>query len=306
MQAILLALHGGPTAEGAVHLARLLRERTRATIEAVAVLEPPPILDYGYGPVYVPDAATEEALEQELRAEVEQQLVRCDLGTIKPSILRGPRMSSIAAAAAARGASIIVVGIGPHQLSDRALGGETALQLAQQASTPVLAVPAGVRSLPHRVLAAVDFSAASSCAARAATTLMTAGDTLDLAYVGAAFRIRGVVLGPLHTRDATRRIAEFAAEIEVPSAVRKVTRVFAGDPARTLLDVASQTGADLIALGSHGYSSWQRLVLGSVSAKVLRLAQCAVLIYPARCVAPSESRGREEGHVDAAGVGACA
>lgn len=304
MMTILLALHGGPTSEGAVKIARLLRERTGAEIEAMAVLEPPPILDYGYGPIYIPDAATEEALEQELRAEVEQQLARGDLAAINPSILHGPRTSSIAGAARARDANLIVIGIGPHQLSDRALGGETALHVAQRALTPVLAVPAGMHHLPHRILAAADFSPASLWAARSALRLMTAGDTLDLAYVGAAARIGGVILGPHHTVDAQRRLNEFAAQVEVPSGVRKLTTVFAGEPARTLLDVARQTGADLIALGSHGYTPWQRLLLGSVSSKVLRVAQCAVLIYPARCVPTTASAASEGGVVDAVGASA--
>jgi len=304
MTKILLALHGGPTSEGAVHVARLLRERTGAEIEAVAVLEPPPILDYGYGPIYIPDAATEEALEQELRAEVERQLARSDLAVIKPSILQGPRTSSLVGAATARDASLIVIGIGPHQLSDRALGGETALHVAQRALTPVLAVPAGMRHLPHRVLAAADFSPASLWAARSALELMTPGDILDLAYVGAAAQIGEVILGPHHTRDAQRRLNEFAAHIAVPSSMRKRTTVFAGEPARTLLDVARQTGADLIALGSHGYTPWQRLFLGSVSSKVLRVAQCAVLIYPARCVATTASAASEAGGVETVGASA--
>jgi nucleotide-binding universal stress UspA family protein len=302
MTRILLALHGGPTSEGAVNVARSLRDRTGAEIEAVAVLEPPPILDYGYGPVYIPDAATEAMLEEELRAQVERQLARGDLTAIKPSILHGPRVSSIAGAATARHASLIVIGLGPHQLTDRALGGETALHLAQQASTPVLAVPAGMRCLPHRILAAADFSPSSLWAARTATTLITAGGILELAYVGAAARIGGVVLGPHHTRDAQRRLGEFAAEIQVPAGVRKLMTVFAGEPAPTLLDVASQTGADLIALGSHGYSPWQRLLLGSVSWKILRLAQCAVLIYPARCVATSDAPVRNAESAGAVGA----
>jgi len=304
MTKILLALHGGPTSEGAVNVARLLSERTGAEIEAVAVLEPPPILDYGYGPVYIPDAATEEALEQELRAEVEQQLARCHLAAIKPSILHGPRTSSIAGAATARDANLIVIGIGPHQLSDRAVGGETALHVAQHALMPVLAVPAGMRDLPHRILAAADFSPASLWAARSALQLVTAGDTLELAYVGAAARIGGVVLGPHHTRDAHRRLGEFAAQVEMPSGVRKLTTIFAGEPARTLLAVARQTGADLIALGSHGYGPWQRLLLGSVSSRVLRVAQCAVLIYPARCVPTLAAAASAGSDGDAVGASA--
>ena len=299
MKKILLGVHGGATADGAAHVARLLRDRTGASLDVVAVLEPPPILDYVYGPIYIPDAATEDALEEQLRAEVEQQLANCGLGDTRFSVVRGPRASSLAGAAAAREADVIVVGIGPHHLTDRALGGETALHLAQQAVTPVLAVPAPMRALPHRTLAAMDFSAVSLSAARLVASILARGERLELAYVDSAASVGKAVLGPSRSAQAMRRLQQMATEIPVPAGAHVLTSVFAGGAAKTLLDVATQTGAELIALGSHGYSPWRRLLIGSVSSKVLRLAQCAVLIYPARCVA---STPMPKGYATVAGV----
>lgn len=284
MKKILLALHGGPSADGAVHVAHLLRARTGASIEAVAVLEPLPAFDYGYAPAYVPDPATEDELEDQLHADVERQLVRCDLGGATLAVLRGPRASTILDRARSCAADLIVLGLGPHHFMDRALGGETALHLAQHASTPVLAVPPDARTLPHRILVAVDFSPASLAAARLAASLLTGGDTLALAHVGAAAQIGSIVMGPIKLSDAFHRVDEFAAELERPTGVLVTTDVLAGEPTRRLLDLAAETKADAIALGSHGYSLWQRVLLGSVSSKVLRLARCSVLIYPARCV----------------------
>lgn len=42
---------------------------------------------------------------------------------------------------------------------------------------------------------------------------------------------------------------------------------------------ALEQGCDLIFIGSHGRSGLSRLLLGSVTAKVLNLAPCAVLVY---------------------------
>ena len=285
MRKILLGLHGGPTADGAVHIARQIASRTGASIEAVAVLQPPTVMDYGYGPVYVPDPSTEAQLEEQLRVDAMNQLARCDLAGTKLSVLEGQRTSSILETAAACAGDLIVVGIGPHEFADRALGGETALHLAQRASTPVLAVPTGMRRLPRHILVAVDFSPSSLAAARLAASILSAGDTLELAHVTSAMQIGSVALGPVPKAEAEHRLQEFAAQVKAPPKVRVLTRVFGGEPARTLLEVATQTGADTIALGSHGYNFWQRVLLGSVSSKVLRLAECAVLIYPSRCVA---------------------
>lgn len=46
-----------------------------------------------------------------------------------------------------------------------------------------------------------------------------------------------------------------------------------------IVDAATKHGCDLIFMGSHGRSGLSRLLLGSVTAKVLSLAHVAVLVY---------------------------
>ena len=46
-----------------------------------------------------------------------------------------------------------------------------------------------------------------------------------------------------------------------------------------IVDAAQTHGCDLIFMGSHGRSGLSRLLLGSVTAKVLSLAHVAVLVY---------------------------
>jgi nucleotide-binding universal stress UspA family protein len=50
-----------------------------------------------------------------------------------------------------------------------------------------------------------------------------------------------------------------------------------GDAAKTILAQAAQTGAQLIVMGRRGLGGLPGLVLGSVSSKVLQLADCACL-----------------------------
>ena len=49
-----------------------------------------------------------------------------------------------------------------------------------------------------------------------------------------------------------------------------------GKPADELLELAREVGADLIIVGSKGLTGVERLVLGSVSEKVVREAGCTV------------------------------
>lgn len=54
--------------------------------------------------------------------------------------------------------------------------------------------------------------------------------------------------------------------------------VYSGSPAREILRKASEWEADLIAVGSHGRSALGRLILGSVSQRVVTDASCSVRV----------------------------
>jgi nucleotide-binding universal stress UspA family protein len=57
--------------------------------------------------------------------------------------------------------------------------------------------------------------------------------------------------------------------------------VLEGDPGKSLVEEAERSKADLVIVGSHGYGSVKRLVLGSVSQHVAAHAPCSVEIV--RC-----------------------
>lgn len=64
----------------------------------------------------------------------------------------------------------------------------------------------------------------------------------------------------------------------------------AGEAAATVVDQALATRADLLVMGTHGRSGFDRFFLGSVAEKVLRKAPCPVLTVPPHAPAtpPSE------------------
>jgi nucleotide-binding universal stress UspA family protein len=51
-----------------------------------------------------------------------------------------------------------------------------------------------------------------------------------------------------------------------------------GDPAEVIVDAAKEVGADLIVIGTRGLGAAERVLLGSVSTKVLHDAPCDVLV----------------------------
>jgi nucleotide-binding universal stress UspA family protein len=67
---------------------------------------------------------------------------------------------------------------------------------------------------------------------------------------------------------------ESAPGVSIESVVRE------GPAVTAILEQAAATSADLIVMGTHGASGFERLVLGSVTEKVLRKARCPVMTVP--------------------------
>jgi nucleotide-binding universal stress UspA family protein len=72
-------------------------------------------------------------------------------------------------------------------------------------------------------------------------------------------------------KDAVERIESGKA-----SGIEIITKIISGSAGEVILDEAERWDADLIVLGSHGYSGWQRFLLGSVSHAVATHAHCSV------------------------------
>ncbi len=71
-------------------------------------------------------------------------------------------------------------------------------------------------------------------------------------------------------KNALKELAE-SFDLKVETIFRE------GDPGHEIIRVAEQLNADLIVLGTHGYTGWKRFTLGSVAELVVRHAPCAVL-----------------------------
>jgi nucleotide-binding universal stress UspA family protein len=67
------------------------------------------------------------------------------------------------------------------------------------------------------------------------------------------------------------------ARRQCPSVV--VAHFAQGDPAEEILRVARSLSADFVIVGTHDHIGLEKLLLGSVAAKVAKSAPCPVLIY---------------------------
>jgi nucleotide-binding universal stress UspA family protein len=76
--------------------------------------------------------------------------------------------------------------------------------------------------------------------------------------------------------EAQGQIANLIQE-RVPKDVRTATEVLMGDAPSEITSAASNANADLIVIGTHGETGWRFLAIGSVAAKVVRMAHRPVL-----------------------------
>ena len=98
-------------------------------------------------------------------------------------------------------------------------------------------------------------------------------------YAGAAARVT-TALPPTDRHIATAQVQRLAEAEHVPG-VRVATLVAEAPVIYTeILEQAERLGADLVVLGTHGRSGFERLFLGSTAERVLRTARCPVMTVP--------------------------
>ncbi len=139
----------------------------------------------------------------------------------------------------------------------------------------------------NRILVAIDGSQYSGYALPAAIELASKfHGSIFAVHVSEHDRGRAAVFSTETPAEATRLVADAvkAARDAGVTARGEVHDVAAGHTARNIVDTAAQIEADLIVMGSRGLSDVQGLLLGSVTHKVMQLAQTPVLVVrgPAR------------------------
>lgn len=109
-----------------------------------------------------------------------------------------------------------------------------------------------------------------------------AGDAVQVGKTAEEAERAGMV-----AEQAAARIREHAPELSVAAECRD------GDPKQAILQVASEWGADLIRLGSHGYGPARRFVPGLVALSTLLHAPCSVELVRIRDEAPTGAPGQQ-------------
>jgi nucleotide-binding universal stress UspA family protein len=134
----------------------------------------------------------------------------------------------------------------------------------------------------EKIVVPVDFSGESGRALDVARELAD-GDVSKVHLIHVLFPLDnvspGVVWGGI--TDEKRELAireEFDEFIKEKNAAGVNVEVRFGNPGLEVAEFAEEIGADLIVMPSHGYHGVKRLILGSVAERVIRHANCSVLV----------------------------
>ena len=289
---LLVAVKTHDGCDAALAIAQWLAGSQRRPLHAITVLEPHEMAAVIAGVPSLPEPyrAEERAAVAE---QVESRLSRTVWGrgaTQRVDVVEGPPVQTVTDMAFERGAHAIVVGTGQHGPLGRLVYGERAVQIARLSDRPVVVVPPNAVAGPVTdAIVAVDFSPASQRAAQFAIDMLADDGRLTLVHVKSAVNLSEESAGwwdDAYERRSTDLFRRFAASLRPERGITITTSLVHGDVGPTLIALAREKKAGLIACGGRRHSFVERMLLGSVSTELIRRADCTVVVMPDRGQAP--------------------
>lgn len=292
---ITVATDLSPQAEVAIERALRLARQHGSAILALSVV--PPVTG-GLELVWLRrQQVSPDEIEARLHAETEARLQRAiaDAGVDVPVTVQvregwHPHFEIVRAAHDAHSDLLVTGAHGGHFLH-RLLVGTTAERVVRRTDRPVLVVKQPVSGDYRTVLVPTDFSALSEAALQFAVqavpqarlSLIHAYELWFENWIGLGHGVDEPALELLDelAAEARGRLAELVQRQGLDSGqIRQLVRY--GYPGRMIARAAQDLSVDLIVMGTHGRSTFEQVMLGSVAEHVLRESRCDVLLVPPR------------------------
>jgi nucleotide-binding universal stress UspA family protein len=193
------------------------------------------------------------------------------------------------------GAGLVIIGGKHHLALGRWLGGSTALDAVRLLSVPML-VTADRPTDFTRVLVAVDLSPAAEPTIREAERFATlAQGRLRVIHV-----LESLTLNPAAARLVDQQQFDAASIVALQRTVWPTfhlpdteTALRHGEIVTSLAAEAREWRADLLVIGTHGKDWVDRLLLGSVTERLLNELPVPLLVVPT----PQQTEGRQDSRV---------
>lgn len=277
---ILLATDGSECSERAAAAAIAVASRFDAHLHAIYVLDAREI------PAGIEADVTEldQGIGRSALDDVEAQAATAGV-SVNTALVESHEAihESILEEAEERNIDLLVIGSHGRTGIGRILLGSVAERTIRHATMPVLTIRAEpLAGEVDRILVPTDGSAGAIAAADHAVDLARATDAaIHIIHVVDLTRMGGdITAGPVYAEfeDIGREAVDDLIDRAKSAGVRSVQgNVLAGRPGRAIVDYAEDRDIDLIVLGTHGRSGLDRILLGSVAEKVVRIAEEPVM-----------------------------
>ena len=289
---VLVPLDGSKFSESVLPTALAIARRWNAELEIVTVQEDPSMLAHDL--LLLPAHGWFEQYLGEVAYRVQEEAGF----PVRATVLKGSPAVATHNHAAERGVDLIVMATHGRGPMSRFWLGSTADGLIRRSTIPMLLLRpceegSGTKAdfNPRRVLVPLDGSGESESILNHALALAGDGqpefDILKVypypkgfvsSYLPHTAQVNADVLeeGRAAAAEYVEEHAATLIERGIPATGHVVTD---REPAAGILHFAEQSGSDLIAMCTHGRGGVSRLVLGSVTDKVIRGAQIPTLIY---------------------------
>ena len=284
---IILAVDGSEHSTAAARLLSDLPLPQASLISVLAVLMPRNASDYA-------------GLEQALKAA--EELLGGTRSTVNTELLTGYPAEQISEYAAKFVPDLIVLGAKGRRATLGILLGGVVQQIVEYAEDPVLVVRAPYEGM-QRILLITDGSVHS----QRATDYLGRFPIPDLAdvrvmhvlppmpspsLIARSWPVGSEAMAPVPSYETEELLAKQAEEEErhgkvlldqtmmelAEFGIETTSVLMRGDAATEIIEYANQNQIDLIVAGSRGLSQMRRLLLGSLSRKLVHYAGCSVLI----------------------------
>jgi nucleotide-binding universal stress UspA family protein len=296
---ILVGFDESPHAYDALALARTVAMATGAEIVLGRVLPWEPL---ALSVTPIPQVRTHFEKQEGLMAE-ELQRVADREGVAAEAIAGVSVAEGLHDLAEKLDPELVVVGSSHRGAIGQVLAGNIGLRLLNGLDRPLAVAPAGYAEGPHRlerIGVGFDGSPESRAALQGAVGLARASEA-EIEIIGVALPYAELTPNPWAFAWGAGAIrADFeermrgrieSAAAELPPEVRHSHQFQVGSPTEVLRNASDDL--DLLVVGSRGYGPARRLLLGSVSARIVREARCPVVVAP-RPAAPREEAVRAQ------------
>ncbi|UCC73470.1 MAG: universal stress protein [Gemmatimonadota bacterium] len=279
LQRVLAATDASEHGLSAVVTGTALARRTGASLEMVSVLET------RLFPLGIKAAEYQGKLGEELRRKVAAQAEAADATDASIHLRGGLAAPLITEMAEESGADLLVVGAHPRPAVARMLVGSTAERVIRLAHCPVLVATEKRREPFERILVAVDLSRQSRYVLEIAATIAQA-DQAEIRALYVQDRLTPMLLEAALFDERERRhharaqFEQVFSEVSLPSELMVSREIREGHAGHEILHEAADWKADLIAVGTHGFGFFNRLLLGSTSVYLLRHGHLATMVVP--------------------------